>query len=109
RGEGGSSARSGRIQNKQTYLIRPRLHHPGPWRRLPLDQRLTVEGTPQLLAYLGGAGGMVKSQVIKAIRDLFARKEMSRRLAVCATSGAAAAELDGHAARCRATATRPRW
>jgi len=53
------------------------------------------ESTPQLLAYLGGAGGTGKSQVIKAIRDLFARKEMSRRLAVCATSGAAAAELDG--------------
>ena len=53
------------------------------------------DGTPQLLAYLGGAGGTGKSQVIRAIRDLFARKEMSRRLAVCATSGAAAAELDG--------------
>ncbi len=51
--------------------------------------------TPQLLAYLGGAGGTGKSQVIKAIRDLFERKEMSRRLAVCATSGAAAAALDG--------------
>ena len=53
------------------------------------------DGAPQLLAYLGGAGGTGKSQVIRAIRDVFARKEMGRRLAVCATSGAAAAELDG--------------
>ena len=52
-----------------------------------LDKALrNTDATPQLVAYLGGA---------RAVRDLFARKEISRRLAVCATSGAAAAELDG--------------
>lgn len=62
-------------------------------------------GTPQLCQFVGGEGGTGKSRVIQAIATLFASKGMSHRLLVTATSGTAAAQVNGitiHSA-CRLT------
>ncbi|EGY20851.1 uncharacterized protein VDAG_02375 [Verticillium dahliae VdLs.17] len=52
-------------------------------------------GTPQLCQFVGGEGGTGKSRVIDAIAELFASKGISHRLLVTATSGTAAAKING--------------
>ncbi|KAG7413173.1 ATP-dependent DNA helicase PIF1 [Fusarium oxysporum f. sp. raphani] len=52
-------------------------------------------GTPQLCQFIGGEGGTGKSRVISSITELFASKGISHRLLVTATSGTAAANIDG--------------
>lgn len=61
-----------------------------------LDEvRHDESGTPQLCLFLGGEGGTGKSRVITAVAELFARTEQSHRLLVTATSGTAAANING--------------
>jgi hypothetical protein len=52
-------------------------------------------GTPQLCQFIGGEGGTGKSRIIEALRELFASKGISHRLLVTATSGTAAARING--------------
>ncbi|OWT42276.1 PIF1 protein [Pochonia chlamydosporia 170] len=59
--------------------------------RVRRDER----GTPQLCQFVGGEGGTGKSRVIEAIAALFASKGISHRLLVTATSGTAAAQING--------------
>lgn len=49
----------------------------------------------QLCEFLGGEGGTGKSRVIEALAELFASKDVSHRLLMTATSGAAAARING--------------
>ena len=49
----------------------------------------------QLKMYLGGMGGTGKSQVIKAVIDLFKKRKESHRFIVLAPTGTAAALLNG--------------
>ncbi|WAO96996.1 Helitron-like-N domain-containing protein [Fusarium falciforme] len=49
----------------------------------------------QLCEFLGGEGGTGKSRVIEALAELFASKDISHRLLMTATSGAAAARING--------------
>ncbi|KAM6514217.1 hypothetical protein FALCPG4_015374 [Fusarium falciforme] len=49
----------------------------------------------QLCEFLGGEGSTRKSRVIEALAELFASKDISRRLLMTATSGAAAARING--------------
>jgi hypothetical protein len=51
--------------------------------------------TPQLCLFIGGEGGTGKSRVIAAIAELFACRAQSHRLLVTATSGTAAANING--------------
>jgi hypothetical protein len=61
-----------------------------------LDQLCRDEHrTPQLCLFIGGEGGTGKSRVIAAIAELFARRTQSHRLLVTATSGTAAANING--------------
>jgi hypothetical protein len=53
------------------------------------------DAPPPLYHYLGGEGGTGKSRVIEAIVSLFAAKGISHRLLVTATSGTAAANING--------------
>ncbi|KAJ0129047.1 Uncharacterized protein HZ326_25057, partial [Fusarium oxysporum f. sp. albedinis] len=57
--------------------------------------RRDESGTPQLCQFIGGEGGTGKSRIIAAITELFASKGISHRLLVTATSGTAAANIDG--------------
>jgi hypothetical protein len=50
---------------------------------------------PQLCQFVGGEGGTGKSRVIEALVALFASKGMLHRLLVTATSGTAAARING--------------
>lgn len=59
--------------------------------RVRRDER----GTSQLCQFVGGEGGTGKSRVIKSIAALFASKGISHRLLVTATSGTAAAQVNG--------------
>lgn len=52
-------------------------------------------GTPQLCQFIGGAGGTGKSRIVATIAELFASKGISHRLLVTATSGTAAANING--------------
>jgi hypothetical protein len=52
-------------------------------------------GAPQLCQFVGGEGGTGKSRVIEALVELFASKGASKRLLVTATSGTAAARING--------------
>src|SRR5258705_1479644 len=52
-------------------------------------------GSEQLIMYVGGMGGTGKSQVIKALMDLFKARNESHRFVVLATTGTAAALLQG--------------
>jgi hypothetical protein len=63
-------------------------------RQLDLVRR-DESGTPQLCQFVGGEGGTGKSRVIATIAELFASKGISHRLLVTATSGTAAANIDG--------------
>lgn len=61
-----------------------------------LDQvRQDESGTAQLCLFVGGEGGTGKSRVIAAVAELFACTAQSHRLLVTATSGTAAANIDG--------------
>src|SRR6266480_690954 len=53
------------------------------------------KGTPQLCQFVGGEGGTGKSWVIEALVALFESKGMQHRLLVTATSGTAAARING--------------
>ncbi len=59
--------------------------------RICYDER----GTAQLFQFIGGEGGTGKSRVIRALAALFVGKGMPSRLLVTATSGTAAARVDG--------------
>ncbi|KAL8326728.1 hypothetical protein RB597_003174 [Gaeumannomyces tritici] len=59
--------------------------------RIRLDER----GTSQLCLFIGGEGGTGKSRVIEAVAALFASKGIGHRLLVTATSGTAAARIEG--------------
>jgi hypothetical protein len=52
-------------------------------------------GTPQLCEFIGGEGGTGKSRIIAAVAELFARMGQPHRLLVTATSGTAAANING--------------
>src|ERR1051326_1883177 len=52
-------------------------------------------GTPQLCQFVGGEGGCGKSRIIEPVVRLFANKGLSHRLLVTATSGTAAAGING--------------
>ncbi|KAJ3455199.1 hypothetical protein MRS44_013799 [Fusarium solani] len=49
----------------------------------------------QLCQFVGGEGGTGKSRVIEALVELFAKKGLSNRLLITATSGTAAARING--------------
>lgn len=49
----------------------------------------------QLCEFVGGEGGTGKSRVIEALVELFASKGISNRLLITATSGTAAAQING--------------
>jgi hypothetical protein len=51
--------------------------------------------TPQLCQFIGGEGGTGKSRIINAIAELFSRRGESHRLLITATSGMAAANING--------------
>ena len=53
------------------------------------------QGTPQLCQFIGGEGGTGKSRIIEVIAKLFVSKGMPHRLLVTATSGIAAAKING--------------
>jgi PIF1-like helicase len=53
------------------------------------------KGTPQLCQFVGGEGGTGKSRIIEALVALFTSKGMVHRLLVTATSGTAAARVNG--------------
>ena len=53
------------------------------------------QGTPQLCQFIGGEGGTGKSRIIDAITELFVSKGIPHRLLVTATSGTAAAKING--------------
>ncbi|KAM4067349.1 PIF1-like helicase [Hirsutella rhossiliensis] len=59
------------------------------------------DGEGQLCLFVGGEGGTGKSRVIEALVELLARRELSSRMLVTATSGTAAARING------ITSTRP--
>ncbi|KAM9876020.1 hypothetical protein VDGL01_09923 [Verticillium dahliae] len=63
-------------------------------RQLDLVRR-DESGTPQLCLFVGGEGGTGKSRVIAAVAELFARAAQNHRLLVTATSGTAAANING--------------
>ncbi len=52
-------------------------------------------GPEQLKMYLGGMGGTGKTQVIRALIDMFEQKKESHRFLVLAPTGTAAALLNG--------------
>ncbi|KFG84187.1 hypothetical protein MANI_116079 [Metarhizium anisopliae] len=49
----------------------------------------------QLCQFIGGEGGTGKSRIIEAIVELFTRRDVEHRLLVTATSGTAAARING--------------
>ena len=57
--------------------------------------RRDEQGTPQLCQFIGGEGGTGKSRIIDAITELFVNKGIRHRLLVTATSGTAAAKING--------------
>ncbi|KJZ68516.1 hypothetical protein HIM_12092 [Hirsutella minnesotensis 3608] len=64
-------------------------------RQLDLIHRGEQGDVRQLCQFVGGEGGTGKSRVIEALVDLFARKGLSNRLLITATSGTAAARING--------------
>lgn len=76
------------LNRRQTIALRLICHQ--------LDQRRSDESaTPQICLFIGGEGGTGKSRVIAAIAEIFARRAQSHRLLVTATSGTAAANING--------------
>jgi len=64
-------------------------------RQLDLINRGENGDIDQLCQFVGGEGGTGKSRVIEALVELFAKKGLSNRLLITATSGTAAARLNG--------------
>jgi hypothetical protein len=64
-------------------------------RQLDLVHRGEKGDLGQLCQFVGGEGGTGKSRIIKALVDLFASKGLSNRLLITATSGTAAARING--------------
>ncbi|KJZ70513.1 hypothetical protein HIM_10099 [Hirsutella minnesotensis 3608] len=64
-------------------------------RRLDLIRRSDGGNAGQLCQFVGGEGGTGKSRVIEALAELFASKDQSNRLLITATSGTAAARING--------------
>jgi hypothetical protein len=64
-------------------------------RQLDLINRVENGDIGQLCQFVGGEGGTGKSRVIEALVELFAKKGLSNRLLITATSGTAAARIDG--------------
>ncbi|KJZ69967.1 hypothetical protein HIM_10638 [Hirsutella minnesotensis 3608] len=64
-------------------------------RQLDLIRRSDGGNAGQLCQFVGGEGGTGKSRVIEALVELFASKDQSNRLLITATSGTAAARING--------------
>ncbi|KAM4055543.1 PIF1-like helicase [Hirsutella rhossiliensis] len=64
-------------------------------RQLDLIRRREKGNVRQLCQFVGGEGGTGKSRVIEALVELFASKDQSNRLIITATSGTAAARING--------------
>ncbi|XP_044717360.1 PIF1-like helicase domain-containing protein [Hirsutella rhossiliensis] len=64
-------------------------------RQLDLIRRREKGNGCQLCQFVGGEGGTGKSRVIEALVELFASKDQSNRLIITATSGTAAARING--------------
>ncbi|KAM4062418.1 PIF1-like helicase [Hirsutella rhossiliensis] len=56
---------------------------------------MEIRNVRQLCQFVGGEGGTGKSRVIEALVELFASKDQSNRLMITATSGTAAARING--------------
>ncbi|KAM4066738.1 PIF1-like helicase [Hirsutella rhossiliensis] len=63
--------------------------------RMRLGDGAGGDGGGQLCLFIGGEGGTGKSRVIEALVELLARRDLSSRLLVTATSGTAAARING--------------
>ncbi|KAM4063272.1 PIF1-like helicase [Hirsutella rhossiliensis] len=63
--------------------------------RIRLGDGAGGDGGGQLCLFIGGEGGTGKSRVIEALVELLARRDLSSRLLVTATSGTAAARING--------------
>ncbi|XP_044714650.1 PIF1-like helicase domain-containing protein [Hirsutella rhossiliensis] len=64
-------------------------------RQLDLIRRGEKGNGCQLCQFVGGEGGTGKSRVIEALVELFASKDQSNRVIITATSGTAAARING--------------
>ncbi|KAM4056436.1 PIF1-like helicase [Hirsutella rhossiliensis] len=64
-------------------------------RRLDLMRQTDRGDVGQLCQFVGGEGGTGKSRIIGALVELFRRKSISNRLLITATSGTAAAQING--------------
>ncbi|KAF9770151.1 hypothetical protein IL306_012331, partial [Fusarium sp. DS 682] len=64
-------------------------------RQLDMIHRGEKGDADQLCQFVGGEGGTGKSRVIEALVDLFTKKGVSNRLLITATSGTAAARING--------------
>jgi hypothetical protein len=64
-------------------------------RHLDLIRQSDRGDVGQLCQFVGGEGGTRKSRVIEALVELFAKKGLSDRLLITATSGTAAARING--------------
>ncbi|KJZ70119.1 hypothetical protein HIM_10489 [Hirsutella minnesotensis 3608] len=64
-------------------------------RQLDLMQQTDGGDACQLCQFVGGEGGTGKSRIIEALVELFSKKSLSNRLLITATSGAAAARING--------------
>ncbi len=85
---GGQVAHSLTLNHRQTIALQLLCHH--------LDRLHQGEKrAPQLCQFVGGEGGTGKSRVIEAVIAVFAGKSMLHRLLVTATSGTAAARING--------------
>ncbi|KAM4055575.1 PIF1-like helicase [Hirsutella rhossiliensis] len=63
--------------------------------RFTLNKKQGKGNVRQLCQFVGGEGGTGKSRVIEALVELFASKDQSNRLIITATSGTAAARING--------------
>ncbi|XP_044723728.1 PIF1-like helicase domain-containing protein [Hirsutella rhossiliensis] len=64
-------------------------------RQLDLMQQTDGGDACQLRQFVGGEGGTGKSRIIEALVELFSKKSLSNRLLITATSGTAAARING--------------
>jgi hypothetical protein len=64
-------------------------------RQLDMIHRGEKGDADQLCQFVGGEGGTGKSRVIEALVELFTKKGVSNRLLITATSGTAAARING--------------
>ncbi|KAM4067473.1 PIF1-like helicase [Hirsutella rhossiliensis] len=64
-------------------------------RQLDLMRQMDGGNAGQLCQFVGGEGGTGKSRIIGALVELFSRKSLSNRLLITATSGTAAAQING--------------